>query len=81
MNRLAIEDLDALLKGAAEVPDNGTGQQVSPMQTGENSSKPPALRAPIDKVMGAAGAAAAGAAGLAGALTKIKTTLPLKEVK
>lgn len=80
MNKLAVEDLDALLKGAADVPPNGTGQMENPRQTGENSSRPPLLRQSIDKVMGAGGAAVAGAAGLVGSLSKIKTTLPLKEV-
>jgi len=64
MTKISVEYLDSLVKEAAPVPDNGRGQVENPNQTGENSSKPPALREPIDKLMGATGAAAAGAAGL-----------------
>lgn len=81
MDKLAISELDALLKSAAEVPDNGTGQMINPQQTGENSSKPPALREPIDKAIGAAGAVLGGAAGLAAGLTKVQTKVPMQEVK
>lgn len=81
MTKLSIDYLDALVKGAADIPDNGRGQVENPNQTGENSSKPPALREPIDKAMGVAGAAVAGVAGLAGGLAKIKTTLPMKEIQ
>lgn len=80
MNKLALSELDDLLKSAAEVPDNGRGQLENPHQTGENSSKPPALRAPIDKAMGLAGAAAGGAVGLAAGLSRIKTKAPMQEV-
>ena len=81
MKKLALSELDDLLKTSAPVPDNGRGQMENPHQTGENSSKPPALRAPIDKAMGAAGAAAAGAAGLAAGLANINTKAPLREIK
>ena len=81
MEKLALSELDDLLKAAAEVPDNGRGQMENPQQTGENSSKPPALREPIDKAIGAAGAAVGGAAALAAGLTKIKTKVPMQEIK
>lgn len=81
MEKLAISELDALLKSAAEVPDNGRGQMENPHQTGENSSKPPPLREPLDKAIGAAGAVLGGAAGLAAGLSRIKTKVPMQEVK
>lgn len=81
MEKLAISELDTLLKLSAEVPDNGTGQLVNPHQTGENSSKPPPLREPLDKAIGAAGAVLGGAAGLAAGLSQVKTKVPMQEVK
>lgn len=80
MTKLSVDEFDTLLKTSAEVPDNGRGQKINPMQTGENSSKPPALREPIDKAMGAAGTLVGGAAGLAAGLASIKK-VPMQEVK
>lgn len=82
MIKLSIDELDTLIKApkVADVPENGTTQEVNPVQTSENSTKPPLLRKPIDAVIGAAAMVGAGAAaGMAG-LAKLRTDLPLKEV-
>lgn len=82
MTKISVDYLDSLLrKEAEEIPPNGRTQEISANQTGENSSKPPALRAPIDKAMAVTGMAVAGAAGLAGGLSKVRTSVPLQELK
>lgn len=82
MIKLSLAELDHLLlhKGAEEVPANGRKMQVNPMQTGEQSSKEPALRKPIDKAIETATNVGTGLAGAAAALTKVKANLPLKEI-
>ena len=80
MEKLALSELDTLLKTSAPVPDNGVGQMHNPSQTGENSTKPPAFREPVDKAVAAAGALAGGVAGLAAGLSKVNTKAPMKEL-
>ena len=81
MKKLTLEDFDSLLKKeSAEIPSNGTGQLVNSHQTGENSSKPPALRAPIDKLIGVAGTALGGTAALAAGVARIQTKVPMRSV-
>ena len=83
MNKISEQELDSLLleKGAADVPFDGISQEVSSTQTGENSSKPPALRKPIDAVMGAVKTVGMGAAAVGAGLANLKTNQPLTELK
>ena len=85
MTKISVDELDALITsktGEADIlANNGAGQEINPAQTGENSAKPPALRKPIDAVIGAAGAVGTGIAAVGAGLANLKTNLPLNELK
>lgn len=74
MTKISIDELDQILalKKAEEIPVNGTQQDLSPKQ--------PVLRKPIDKAIETATMVGGGAAAGAMALTKLRTTQPMKTI-
>lgn len=85
MTKISLDELDAMVfpKEALEAPISAPDekkQEVNPQQTGENSTKEPALRKSIDALSsGVMGAAGAGAAVITG-LSKMRSNMPLNEI-
>ena len=81
MIKLSVEELDALVKGAAVVETPKIVEGENAEQTGASSTKEPILRKPIDSLVSAANMVGAGAVGAAAGFSKLKTNMPLKEVE